>query len=79
MKRLAKNKHSSLLDPFVSYEEYEVFEYVPGASQHIIFFVTYSWAQWFRVLHQPSMESLYRHKHSSLLDLFIGFEENEVL
>jgi hypothetical protein len=38
--RLAREKHSSLLDPFVSYEENEVTD-----SQHFIFFVTYKWSQ----------------------------------
>ncbi len=54
------------------------FEYVPGASQQIIFFVTYSWAQWVRVLHQTSMERLAKNKHSSLLDPFVSYEEYEV-
>jgi hypothetical protein len=48
-------------------------------SQHFIFLVTYEWAKQARVLHCSGLESLVRDKHSSLLDPFISYEENEVL
>ncbi len=48
-------------------------------SQHFIFFVTYHWAQKARVLHYTRLERLARGKHSSLLDPFVSYEENEVL
>ncbi len=70
MERLAKNKHSSLLVPFVSFKEYEVFEF---------FFAAYRWAQKVRVLHRTSMERLARNKHSSLLTPFVNYKEYEML
>ncbi len=47
LERVAKNKHSSLLEPFVSYEENEVLWIRAQGqySQHFFFFVIYEWAQ----------------------------------
>ncbi len=45
--KLASDKPSSLLDPFISYEENEVLEIWTQVSysQHFIFFVTYEYAK----------------------------------
>ncbi len=39
LKRLAKEKHSSLLDPLLSYEENN------GIRNEFLFFLIYEWAQ----------------------------------
>ncbi len=66
------SKHSSLLGPFTSYEENEVFwiRIKWPYSQHFIFFETNELAYLDKVLH---------FKHSGLLDSFTIYEENEVL
>jgi hypothetical protein len=48
-------------------------------SQHLIFFVTYEWAQYARVLIYTRPERLASNKHSGLSGLFISYEENEGL
>jgi hypothetical protein len=48
-------------------------------SQHLIFFVTYEWAQAATVFDQSWLEKLARDKRSNLLGQFISYEENEVL
>jgi hypothetical protein len=47
VKSPAKDKHFSLLGPFVSYEENEKLRirHLDPYSQHYIFFVTYEWAK----------------------------------
>ncbi len=52
-------------------------EYNP--RDHTIFFVTYKWTQYVRVLHCNRLEGLSRDKYSSLLCQFISYEEIEVL
>ncbi len=43
----AMDKHYSLLDPFVSYENDDLLWIQPqrSYSQHLFFFITYEWAQ----------------------------------
>jgi hypothetical protein len=49
-------------------------------SQHLIFSVTYKWAQLVRVLlHYTGLGGLARDKQSSLLDQFTSYEENKVI
>ncbi len=48
-------------------------------SQHFIFFVTYELAIITTVLHYTKLERLAMDKHSSLLGIFVSYEENEVL
>jgi hypothetical protein len=81
LERLARDKHSSLLGPFVSYEENEVLWIwlQVSYSQHFIFLVTYHWTQQAIVLHYTRLKWLARDKRSCLLDPFVGYEENEVL
>ncbi len=47
-------------------------------SQNLIFFVTYEWAQYVSVLHHTKLEKIVRDKLSSLLGLFVSYEENEM-
>ncbi len=49
---VGRDKHSSLLGPFVSYEENKVlWPWLPAQlSQHFIFFENYEWAQYAREL-----------------------------
>ncbi len=54
----------------MSYEPY---------SQHIIFNITYKWAQHARVLHCDRPERLFGDKHSSFWGPFVSYEENEAL
>jgi hypothetical protein len=48
MERLSCDKHCSFLGPFVSYEEKDVFQiqHLAPYSQHLNFFVTYTWSQY---------------------------------
>jgi len=48
-------------------------------SQHIIFLVTYKWAQQVRVLNNSRLEKLAIKKCSGLLGPFVGNKENKVL
>ncbi len=77
--KLDRVKHSSLLGPFVSYEENEVVWIQLIPSQHFIFFLNYELAQYVRVLHYTRPEKLDKDKHSCLLGPFVSYEENEVL
>ncbi len=81
LERLAEDKHSCLLDPFVSYTKNEVlWIYTLGLySQNFIFFVAYKWAQKARVLHYAWLERFAQDKYSCLLEPFKTYEENKVL
>jgi hypothetical protein len=48
LEKLAKDKHSSLMGPFVSYKESAV--NIPPEVAFTIFFITYGWAQKARVV-----------------------------
>ncbi len=48
-------------------------------SHYSIFFITYLRAQLNIVLHYSKIERVAKDKHSSLLDLFISYKENELL
>jgi hypothetical protein len=48
-------------------------------SQHFIFFLTYKWAQYAKLLNYTRLDGLGGDKHSSLLDSFLSYEENQVL
>ncbi len=48
-------------------------------SQHFIFFVTYKWVQFDKVLDYNRMKRLARDKHSSLLGPFVSYKEVKVL
>ncbi len=60
LERPARDQHSGLFDPFLSYEEYEVLWIQPLElySQPFIFLSTYKWAQYARVLHIKGLEGL---------------------
>ncbi len=79
--KITRDKSSSLLCTILSYEENEVLWIRPhgSISQNFIFFITYVWAKWARVLHYSRLEKLIRDKHSMLLNPIISYEENEVL
>jgi hypothetical protein len=47
-------------------------------SQRFIFFITYEWYQYARVLNYTKLERLASDKHFSLLGPFISYKENEV-
>ncbi len=81
LERLATDKYTTLLDPFVSYEENEVLWIWPQGlySQPFILFLTYEWDQKARVLHYIKVERLATDKYTTLLDPFISYKENEVL
>ncbi len=81
LKKLAKDKHSSILRPFMSYEENIVlWIWLDGLySQQFIFFITFKWAQKARVLHYTRLERLVKEKCSTLLKQFIIYKENKVL
>ncbi len=44
--------------------------------QHFIFFISYEWAWYSKVLHNNRLERLSRDKHSSLFDPFVRYEES---
>ncbi len=48
-------------------------------SQHIIFLVTYAWAQQVRALEYFRLDWFVSLKHSSLLGALVNYEENNVL
>jgi hypothetical protein len=68
LEKLASDKCFSILGSFISYEENKVLWILPLGpySQHFVFFKTYKWAIWARVLHCTTLEGLVRDKHSSL-------------
>ncbi len=81
MESLARDKHSSLLGPLLSYEGNEVLWI---RSQKLYWYCTlihsfYEWAKYAGVLHYTRMESLARDKHSSLSGPLLSYEGNEVL
>jgi hypothetical protein len=88
---LARDKHSSLLDPFVSYAKMKCYEYTHwGLYSHkllkyravfttLYFLCTYKLDQETKLLHYSRLEMLARDKHSSLLDLFISSAKNDML
>ncbi len=69
LKRLARDKHPSLLGPFLSYEEKGLLwiQDLGPYSKHFIFFIIYACAQWARVSHGTRLERISRYKHPSLL------------
>jgi hypothetical protein len=53
---------------------------VPGSIFTTLnFFVTYKLVQYDRVSHNTKLERFARNKDSGLLDLFVSYEENDVL
>ncbi len=78
---LARDKHSSLRSPIVSNEEIKVFwqQLMCLFSQHNIFYVTYEWVHYGRVLQYTKLEVVTSDKDSSLSDLIVSNEENKVL
>jgi hypothetical protein len=48
--------------------------YVGQYSQHFVFFVTYEWAQYERLL-KVRLERLARYKHSILFGTFVSYKE----
>ncbi len=81
LKRLVRDKHSSLLGPFITYEENKFLQIRTQGqfSEHFFFSVSYKWAQKTTVLHYTRLKRLVRDKHSSLLGPFITYEENKFL
>ncbi len=80
LERLAKDKQTSILGPFVSYKEKEVWGIqLLGPYSQQFFFVTCEWGKYARVLHYTKSEWLARDKHSSLNGPFDSCEENEEL
>jgi hypothetical protein len=68
---LAKDKHYSLLANLLVRQS--VVNTKPGPySQHFIFPAIFEWAQYARVLHYTSPESLAKDKHYSLLGQFVS-------
>ncbi len=78
---LVSEKHSSLLGPFVSYEENEVLWIRTQRPyfQNFSFFVTEERSRWASEFHHTRAERLVSEKHSSLLSPFVSYKENEVL
>jgi hypothetical protein len=68
-----RDKHTSLFNPFISYEENKVLWIRPLGpySQLYIFFVAYEWAKQARVLHWTRVEMLAMDKHRSLLRSYV--------
>ncbi len=81
LKRLTRNKQSSLLGLFLSYEEKEVLwmQQIGHNICGLIFFLTYRWVQKARVLNYLRLERFTMDKQFSLLGLFLSYEEYEVL
>jgi hypothetical protein len=78
--RIASDQHSRLLGPFMSYWENTVLWIRPWNCIHnILFFVTYEWTQYAKVLHNTRQERLVSDQHSSLLGLFMSYWKNKVL
>ncbi len=74
-KRWAKDKPSSLLGPFISYEKDKFSDFYPRVH---IFIVTFEWAQEATVLQYTRLERRARDKHSSLLGPIVSYEEDKV-
>jgi hypothetical protein len=52
LERLGREKHSSLLGPFIIYNEIKSFEYAilrDHINKHLMFLITYEWAKKARV------------------------------
>ncbi len=81
LKRPARTKQFTLLEPLISYKTIEELWVWPRGlySQCFIFYVTNEWPQQARVLNYASLERLVRDKPSSLLGPSLRYEENEVL
>jgi hypothetical protein len=79
LKRLAFDKHFSILCPFKSYKENIVLSIwlQESYSKHFIFFEAYELAKLDIVFVLASLSSLVKCKHSSLLGSFVSYEENE--
>ncbi len=79
--RLVTEKHTKLLGPFISNKENSVLRiWLLGLYlHHLIFFVTYEWAQQARVLQYTWPERVASEKHTKLLGPFISYKENRVL
>ncbi len=77
LERLARNKLSCSLEPFLSYEENKGFGIRPLESySQAFFFVTYKWVKYAGVLNHGTLKKLTMDKHSSLLDPSLSYEEN---
>ncbi len=81
LERLATDKHSSLLEPYISYKEMKFCKY---NSRDHIHKTSFSWKlknefNKLIVLHNTRLERFATDKHYSLLDPFVSYEENEVL
>jgi hypothetical protein len=81
IERLARDKYSTSLGLFLSYEETEVLGVCGQGlySHHFIFFITYKWAQYTTVVQYNRLERLARDKYSTSLGLFLSYEETKVL
>jgi hypothetical protein len=81
---LAKDKHSSLLAPFVSYDENEVLwkkkccEYGPRSRIHKTFIFNATCTNKL-VFNYTKQKYLAEDKHSSLLVPFVSYSKNEVM
>ncbi len=75
LERLAKEKYSNLVGPFVSYEENDVLQmwHQGRYSQHFNLILTYEWDQ--EVFHYSILERLAKDKHCNLFDLFESYEK----
>ncbi len=78
---VAKDKHVSLLGPFVICEENKLlWIQCHGFNlQHFIFSVTYECVQEIRMIHYIWLEGVAKDKDSSLLGPLVSYEENEML
>jgi hypothetical protein len=74
MEKFARDKHSSLLDPFEGHKEKEVLwiQFHVSYLQHFIFFITYEWTQHAEVLHYTRLRKLARDIDYSFLDPFVS-------
>ncbi len=76
---LADDKHTSLLSIFVSYQKYQVLQIQLQGN----IFTTLSWSVLkgpnVLVLHYTRLEKLDMDKHTTLLHVFVIYQENEML
>jgi hypothetical protein len=81
LEQLARDKHSGLLGPLVTYKVIKVLRIRPQSpySQHFIFSISYKLAQLAIVLHYIRLEQLARDKHTGLLGPLVTYKENKVL
>ncbi len=81
LEMLARDKHSSLLGPFICYQGNEVLWILPQGpnSQHLILFIAYESAQYTRLLLSTKLQRLANDKQSNLLGPLICYQGNEVL